>query len=265
MSRPYEVGGLCTGGNVALLELARDRRSGLLAIVAAAVGIPELALSTPAAAAGGAFVVDNSEIAKPGDCKVKSWVSFASNADFLGVTSPACVANLGRPVELGFSLARFRSGDEWGSEFLLKGKTNILPAGIGKIGLGFSGAVAFDLLTGENSASVINVPATFEIFDQFKINVNAGWLHIRAEDLDRFTYGTGFEWDFVKQLTLIGEVFGLAGHDVKPSSRTEPRAQLGLRFKPIENVDIDVIYGRNILGENANWITLGLTVRFDAK
>ena len=95
--------------------------------------------------------------------------------------------------------------------------------------------------------------------------MNAGWLHIRAEDLDRFTYGTGFEWDFVKQLTLIGEVFGLAGHDIKPSSRTEPRAQLGLRFKPIENVDIDVIYGRNILGENANWITLGLTVRFDAK
>ena len=101
-----------------------------------AVGIPELALSTPAAAAGGAFVVDDSEIAKPGDCKVEFWVSFASNADFLGVTSPACVANLGRPVELGFSLARFRSGDEWGSEFLLKGKTNILPAGIGKIGLG---------------------------------------------------------------------------------------------------------------------------------
>ena len=235
------------------------------AVLAVAAGILALALSTPAAAAGGAFVVDDFEIAKPGDCKVESWVSLASNADFLGVTSPACVANLGRPVELGFSLARFRSGDEWGSEFLLKGKTNILPAGIGKIGLGLSGAVTFDLLTGEHSASVVNVPATFEIVERFKINVNAGWLNIRSEDLDWFTYGAGFEWDFVKPLTLIGEVFGLAGHDVKTSSRTEPRAQLGLRFKPIESVDIDVIYGRNILGENADWITLGLTVRLDAK
>ena len=257
--------GFARGRNVALLELARDRRSGLLAIVAAGIAILALALSTPAAAAGGAFVVDDFEIAKPGDCKVESWVSFASNADFLGVTSPACVANLGRPVELGFSLARFRSSDEWGSEFLLKGKTNILPAGIGKIGLGLSGAVAFDLLTGEHSASVVNVPATFEIFDRFKFNVNAGWLRTRSEDLDWFTYGAGFEWDFVKPLTLIGEVFGLAGHDVNSSSPTNPRAQLGFRFKPSENVDIDVIYGRNTLGENADWITLGLNVRFDAK
>jgi hypothetical protein len=30
-------------------------------------------------------------------------------------------------------------------------------------------------------------------------------------------------------------------------------------------LDIDVIYGRNIVGENADWITLGLNVRFDAK
>ncbi len=51
-----------------------------------------LALSTPAQAAGGAFVVDDGEIGKPGDCKIESWASFASNADFLGVTSPACGA-----------------------------------------------------------------------------------------------------------------------------------------------------------------------------
>jgi hypothetical protein len=79
------------------------------------------------------------------------------------------------------------------------------------------------------------------------------------------TYGVGFEWSFDKQLTLIGEVFGLAGQSVEPSSRTNPRTQLGLRFMVVESIDIDVIYGRNILGENANWITFGLNVRFDAK
>ena len=31
---------------------------------------------------------------------------------------------------------------------------------------------------------------------------------------------------------------------------------------PIDTIDFDVIYGRNIGGENANWITLGMNVRF---
>jgi hypothetical protein len=244
---------------------ARHSGFGPPALLPLAVGILAQVLSTPVVAAGGAFVVDDSEIAKPGDCKVESWASFASSTDFLGVTSPACVANLGWPVELGFSLARFRSDDDWGSELVLKGKTNILPAGIGKVGLGFSGAVAFDLLTGEHSASSVNVPATFEIVEQFKINVNAGWLYTRPEDLNWVTYGAGFEWNFIKPLTLIGEVFGLAGQSVEPSSRTDLRGQLGLRYMPYESVDIDVIYGRNILGENANWITVGLNLRFDTK
>lgn len=216
--------------------------------------------------AAGGFVVDDAEVGKPGDCKIESWVSSASNNDVIGVVSPACVANVGRPVEIGFSLARFRFEDVWGSELVIKGKTNLLPVEKGKLGLAISGGTAFDLLTGENSGSFINVPATLQVTEQFKINLNAGWLYVRAEDLHWITYGAGFEWNFVKPLTLIGEVFGLAGHHhVEPASVREPRAQLGLRFTPVENIDIDVIYGRNIFGENANWITLGLNVRFEAK
>ena len=85
------------------------------------------------------------------------------------------------------------------------------------------------------------------------------------EDLHWFTYGAEIEWNFMKPLTLIGEVFGIAGHNVEPVTRTDPRAQVGLRFTPVESVDIDLIYGRNIAGENANWFTLGLNLRFDAK
>jgi hypothetical protein len=42
----------------------------------------------------------------------------------------------------------------------------------------------------------------------------------------------------------------------------EPRAQVGLRWTPAESVDFDVIYGRNIAGENAHWFTLGVNFRF---
>jgi hypothetical protein len=242
----------------------RARDPGPFAALAVAIAILP-ALSNPVHAAGGAFVVDDSEVGKSGECKIESWASFASNADFLGVTSPSCVANLGQPVEFGFALARFRADGEWGSELLVKGKTSILSVETGKLGVALSGGVAFDLVTEDHSASTINVPATFQVSKQFKINVNAGWLYVRAEDLNWVTYGAGFEWNLVKSVTLIGEVFGLAGQNVEPSSRTNPRRQLGLRFTAVESIDIDLIYGHNIFGENANWITVGLNVRFDAK
>jgi hypothetical protein len=247
--------------------MSRCANSGLpAAVLAVGVGMSCLTLPNPVEAAGGTFAVDDSDVAKPGDCKVESWASFASNSD-LGVTSPACVANLGVPVEVGLALARFRADDVWGSELVLKGQGEP-PSGRGRqdrCRVGLSGAVAFDLLKGEHSASAVNVLTTFQIIEQFKINVNAGYLYAAAEDLDWVTYGAGFEWNFVKPLTLIGEVFGLAGQKVEPSSRTDPRAQVGLRYTPIERLDIDLIYGRNVFGENAHWVTVGLNLRFEAK
>lgn len=84
------------------------------------------------------------------------------------------------------------------------------------------------------------------------------------------TWGGGFEWNFVKPLTLIGEVYGQSGRlvtpepDAAPSNNSvrEPRSQLGLRYTPKENIDFDVIWGRNITGENSNWVTLGVNLRF---
>jgi hypothetical protein len=49
--------------------------------------------------------------------------------------------------------------------------------------------------------------------------------------------------------------------DDNESPITNPRFQSGLRYSPTKDIDLDVIYGRNLLGEGANWITLGLTVR----
>src|SRR3954447_711773 len=90
--------------------------------------------------AGGAFAVDDAEVGKPGECKVESWVSFADNNDFAAVTSPACVANLGRPVELGVQLQRTRGGGEWGTALTLKAKTNLIPVEGNRFGLGLSGS-----------------------------------------------------------------------------------------------------------------------------
>ena len=66
----------------------------------------------------------------------------------------------------------------------------------------------------------------------------------------------------MKPFTLIAEVFGVAGPAGETRGVTHPRFQAGLRITPIDTIDFDIIYGRNILAENANWITLGMNVRF---
>jgi hypothetical protein len=221
-------------------------------------------------AAGGAFAVDDAEIGAVGSCKVESWVSFASSHDFVGVVNPACVANIGRPVELNASYVRRRADGEWRNGGILKAKTNLVPVDPHKIGVGLIGSIGYDLDTGQNTDILIVVPVTFEINEQFKINVNGGWLWDRVPDIHYLAWGAAFEWNFVKPITLIAEVFGFAGRlpaaveGEPPPSRsiTEPRFQAGLRFTPHEKIDFDFIYGRNITGENANWFTVGMNVRF---
>ena len=110
--------------------------------------------------------------------------------------------------------------------------------------------------------SNVNVPFTVQATKDLRININGGWLYDATAHMGYGTYGAGFEWNFVQPLTLIGEVFGLAGQRQEARRVTEPRAQIGLRWTPVAAFDIDLIYGRNITGENANWLTLGVNLRF---
>jgi hypothetical protein len=227
--------------------------------------VPYLALGLPterADAAGGAFLVDDAEVGKVGSCKVESWVSSADNRDFISAVAPACTVDITRPVELQPGFVRFRSDGEWGTDFVFRGKTNILPVDTGMLGLGLIGGTAFDLLTGDNIAVFANVPATNQLSEQLRINLNAGWLWDRRDPADErhlFSWGAGVEWVPVDKVTLIAEVFGFVG-----GLNNDPRFQAGIRFTPVRAFDIDLIYGHNITGERADWITLGLNVRFDA-
>jgi hypothetical protein len=64
--------------------------------------------------------------------------------------------------------------------------------------------------------------------------------------------------------TLTAEVFGQAGGISADGERfvIRPRWQVGLRWRPVDDFNVDVIYGRNLYGENANWITLATVFRF---
>jgi hypothetical protein len=222
-------------------------------------------LSGHARAAGGAFAVDDAAIDDVGACKVESWIALASNTDLAAVSTPACVVPLFLPTELGLQAARTRTDGEWGTSLTPKFKATLVKPDVGKFGIAISGGATFDVLNGAFSSGNINIPVTYQATELLKLNVNAGWLYDAINVIHYATYGAGFEWQPKKDglLTFIAEVFGIAG-DRGDAARSliEPRFQAGVRFTPIETLDLDLIYGRNIAGENANWITVGLNVRF---
>src|SRR3954447_25256140 len=97
-----------------------------------AAGLVALSFSAPRAhAAGTAYGVDTAEVGEVGNCKIESWLSWASNQDFVGVANPSCVVNLGRAVEVSAQIQRSRSDGEWGTSVAPKFKTNIIPSAIG--------------------------------------------------------------------------------------------------------------------------------------
>ncbi len=225
--------------------------------VAATVGF-----SGQGRAAGAAYQVDTAEVSEPGSCKVESWISSAANHDVIASVSPACVVNMFRPVEVSAQFSRFRADGEWGSGVLPKVKTNIIPTAIGSWGVAISATAAYDLITRETAALAVTVPATLRVSNVVRINLNAGWQLDRTTNRNYFTYGAGFDWRTPDNVwTLTGEVFGQAGVAEEPGV-VQPRFQLGLRYRPVDQFNIDLIYGRNLAGERANWITLATIVRF---
>lgn len=208
--------------------------------------------STSAHAAGGAYVVDDAAIGSPGECQVESWTSFADNGDFIGTTQPACVLKFGSmPVEITTVFAGVRD-DAWAAVTGLQAKTILVPVGPGTIGVALSVGTLFDVTRSE-SAAYVNVPVSIKLHDRLTVHLNGGALW--AEDT-HFTWGAAFEWEIKQPWTFMAEIFGLTGE------ASDPRVQVGLRYTPIKSIDVDVIYGHSIAGENAHWITTGLTARF---
>ena len=236
----------------------------LTAVILATVGAAVFA--TDARAAGGAYQVDTADVGEPGNCRVESWVSAASNHDFIAALSPSCVVGFPQqPVEAGVQLTRTRAGGEWGSAATPKLKTNLIPTAIGSWGLAVSGQASYDLITRENTSVAATLPATLRLSNVMRINLNAGVLNDRIAKQNYFTYGAGFDWRTpANDWIFTAEVFGQLGAMQETRGVTEPRFQVGIRWRPIDAVSFDIIYGRNLTGENSNWITLVNTVRFSA-
>jgi hypothetical protein len=216
------------------------------------------------AAAHGAFYIDDFEVGEVGSCNLESWVSFASNKDFMAVTSPSCVVRIGVPVEIGTEVQRARANNNWTTTGGVSGKVMLLPMTNG-FGVGLSGQANWDFLTGASTGGNINVPVSFDLRHNLRLNLNGGWLHDGQTKLNYGTWGAGVEWGATETLAFITEIFGQAGVRGESNAITAPRLQTGVRVTPLSNLDVSLIYGRNLNGENAHWLTLGVSVQADAR
>lgn len=219
----------------------------------------------PAGAARAGFYVDDFEVDDPGSCSVESWASYASNKDFMAVTSPSCVVQLGTaPVEIGAEYQRGRENGGWKTTGGVSGKVTLVRMTKG-IGIGLSGETKWDLITGLSAGSTINIPVSFDIGKNLRLNVNGGYLY-DAPTLGHYaTWGAGAEWTLNPKVALIGEVFGQLGSHGETTTTQHPRLQAGIRYSANSKLDLTLIYGRNLNGENANWVTLGMSFSFQAK
>jgi hypothetical protein len=217
-----------------------------------------LAIPAQVEAAGGAYAIDDADIGKSGSCQNEAWASYSTHHDFLSVESPACVVTIGLPVEITALYQRARTAHEWATTGGIQAKA--VPINNDRIAVSWAFGYAKDF-TLQRDLAFANFPVTWKFGQDFRIHSNIGWLHDGRVEINYATGGVGFDWDFTKRFSLMGEVYIQGGRATMFRPATEPRTQLGLRFIPIPTVDIDVISGQNLTGRGAHWITLGLTVR----
>ena len=232
----------------------RDRHQTLRLALASVVGLLCLLSSHRAVHADGAFAVEDAEVDEPGKCKVESWTAFANTRDFIGVVAPACVFNLGRPVEIAVPVARVRSEREWSTDLVLEAKTPIIPFDDGsKFGVALVGGVGFNLTRGDTVAAFANVPFSYQATEALRLDLNLGVLRNLVEDRTVFTWGAGASLAVTEQVSLIAGAFGFG---------RKTGAQVGIRYTPYEKIDFDLSYARNLEGDRADWVTFGVNLRY---
>jgi hypothetical protein len=213
-------------------------------------------MSPAAWAAGSAYVVDDAAVGPRGECKVETWAGFADNDDTASddavfVAGPAC--SFGR-VEIGVQGSRARAADEWTDTFGAKAKGILIPTERWGVGVGVAGGITYAREADDLATGFVYAPVTVEPTEDLRLNFNLGWLRDIAVAKHFLTWGAGVEWEARPRFTLIAEIFG----------RDEGRSgwQAGPRWTPFDNLDLDVILGRDVTGVPATWLTFGVTLRF---
>ena len=221
------------------------------ALLWVAVGV----LAGPALAAGGAHVVDDSEIEPPGTCHLELWVSRFVPGDGYANVGPACTAL--KVPWLQFGVAYQHYWDEAGGGPLIGPQMKVsfqqASEGVG-FALGLNAGV--NARTGELGLASLTALVTVPVTEKFRINLNAGWSYLNTDNPTALFWGGQVEvvvgWDVSLMMEVFGRQPGVIGN------------QMGLRYTPAAHprFDFDLLVGTMFDQDSTKFFTMGVTVRF---
>jgi hypothetical protein len=127
-----------------------------------------------AEAAGGAHIVDDSEVETPGVCHLEPWVTkFVSGDGYLNL-APACTTEKMPFLEIGAAFQHYWdqaiNAELFGPAMKINFQKEITGVGVG---LGLNAGV--NLRTGELGVADLTMLVTLPIDEKVKVNLNAGW------------------------------------------------------------------------------------------
>jgi len=216
--------------------------------------LPATLLAPDAAlAAGGAHVIDDSEVEPAGDCHLETWVMGSSGDQWLGNAGVGCTPETIPAFELGASVVHARSPT---SEEALVGvmpKLNLRPAGSG-LGVAVAGSLVYGADRSRIEAASLIAAATIPAGETLRFNFNAGWVWSEAGPGSELFAGGQAEWTVGHGVGLMAEGFA--------RNHGKAGAHAGVRWTSDDGrIDLDLMAGRYLDGTTPTSLTFGLTVR----
>lgn len=212
-------------------------------------------LAGPTLAAGGAHIVDDSEVETPGTCHVEFWVTHFVPGDGYVNAAPACTTLAIPWLEIGAAYQHYWDQVTAGPLIGPQMKINFQPSskGVG-IALGLNAAV--NARTGDLGLAGLTALVTIPVTEKFRINLNAGWSYLNGDNPNALFWGGQVEVDVGWDVTLMMEAFGRQPGVIGN--------QIGLRYTPAAHprFDFDLLAGTVYDEPNTKFFTLGVTVRF---
>ncbi len=212
-----------------------------------------LAAAGPAAAAGGAQLVDDASVETPGTCHLETWVTGYGGGRALVNLSPGCTRDDLPRLEFGGAVQYLRDhpDDAVAGPAL---KLNLV-SNDRTVGLALTGAAAWSLRRGGLQTAAVIAPLSWTVNYQTQVNFNAGWTYTRgARRPNDAVLGAQVNYALGGHVGLMAEV--VAHYHQRAG------AQAGLRWTPGGGpMDLDLLAGRYIDGASKSAITLGVTFR----
>lgn len=215
--------------------------------------LPALVSAVPAAAAGGAHVVDDSDVETPGTCHLESWGTASSHGQWFVNGAPACTPTALPRLEIGGFLSHSWSHGARDGAIGLAPKLAIRSSESG-FGIAVDASAGYGLDTHRLETASLIVPLTIPVGAALHLNFDTGWQWVLGAAGRGMFVGAQAEWTVSPALSLMAEGF----------ARESGRAgfQSGLRWTVDGGrIDLDLLGGRWLDGVTPTSLAFGVTVR----